>query len=94
MILEFPEPRANPMPERVTRFNTTQNVIKVSDFRSNDSVLQHLKEQPTPMRWMMTCNRQRHSKFDRGFSELLAPVQFAAPQASNGKAAFRRPIGK
>jgi hypothetical protein len=33
------------MRERVTQFNNTQNVIKVSDFRSNDSVQKHLKEQ-------------------------------------------------
>ena len=33
------------MREQVTQFNNTQNVVKVSDFRSNDAVQQALKEQ-------------------------------------------------
>jgi len=31
--------------DQVTEFNNTQNVVKVSDFRSNDTVQEHLKEQ-------------------------------------------------
>jgi AIPR protein len=31
--------------DQVTQFNNTQNVVKVSDFRSNDTVQEHLKEQ-------------------------------------------------
>ncbi len=31
--------------EQITQFNNTQNVVKVSDFRSNDLVQEHLKEQ-------------------------------------------------
>jgi len=31
--------------EQITQFNNTQNVVKISDFRSNDSVQDHLKEQ-------------------------------------------------
>ena len=31
--------------EDVTQFNNTQNTVKVSDFRSNDTVQEHLKEQ-------------------------------------------------
>ena len=31
--------------DQITQFNNTQNTIKDSDFRSNDSVQQHLKEQ-------------------------------------------------
>src|SRR5262249_39304122 len=31
--------------DQITQFNNTQNVVKVSDFRSNDSVQEYLKEQ-------------------------------------------------
>jgi hypothetical protein len=31
--------------DQVTQFNNTQNVVKVSDFRSNDAVQENLKEQ-------------------------------------------------
>ncbi|WP_298255605.1 AIPR family protein [Bradyrhizobium sp.] len=33
------------MREQITQFNNTQNVVKVSDFRSNDAVQENLKEQ-------------------------------------------------
>ena len=33
------------MRDQVTQSNNTQNVVKVSDFRSNDTVQEHLKEQ-------------------------------------------------
>jgi hypothetical protein len=31
--------------ERITEYNNTQNIIKISDFRSNDPVQEYLKEQ-------------------------------------------------
>ncbi|OQW59172.1 MAG: hypothetical protein A4S14_04020 [Proteobacteria bacterium SG_bin9] len=37
--------------EQVTQFNNTQNVVKVSDFRSNDSVQDGLKEQFARITW-------------------------------------------
>ena len=37
--------------EQVTQFNNTQNVVKVSDFRSNDSVQESLKEQFARLSW-------------------------------------------
>lgn len=37
--------------EQVTQFNNTQNVVKVSDFRSNDLVQEALKEQFRKISW-------------------------------------------
>jgi len=43
--------QAGQMRESITQFNNTQNVIKVSDFRSNDSVQMGLKEQFSKIRY-------------------------------------------
>ena len=43
--------QAGQMRESITQFNNTQNVIKVSDFRSNDPVQMGLKEQFSKIRY-------------------------------------------
>jgi hypothetical protein len=42
---------AGQMREQITQFNNTQNVIKISDFRSNDPVQMGLKEQFSKIRY-------------------------------------------
>lgn len=80
-ITEIPEGygQSGAMRERVTQFNNTQNVIKVSDFRSNDAVQKHLKEQFASIRYQgkpVEYQPKRTDRVVRG-SEVVRLEEFA-----------------
>lgn len=67
------------MRDQITQFNNTQNVIKVSDFRSNDSVQKHLKEQFAAVRHngkAIEYQAKRTDRITRG-TEVIRLEEFA-----------------
>jgi AIPR protein len=71
--------QAGQMRERITQFNNTQNVVKVSDFRSNDSVQKHLKDQFAEIRYrgkQVEYQAKRTDRITRG-SEVIRFEEFA-----------------
>lgn len=80
-ITEIPEGygQSGAMRERVTQFNNTQNIIKVSDFRSNDPVQKHLKEQFASIRYQgkpVEYQAKRTDRVIRG-AEVVRLEEFA-----------------
>lgn len=67
------------MRERITQFNNTQNIIKVSDFRSNDIVQKNLKDQFAEVRHngkAVEYQAKRTDRITRG-TEVIRLEEFA-----------------
>lgn len=71
--------QAGAVRESVTQFNNTQNVIKASDFRSNDPVQKHLQDQFSQIRYQgkqVQYQAKRTDRISRG-TEVVRLEEFA-----------------